>query len=109
MQAIAEQTQRGELSARVRAVVSDRPSAPGLEIARQLDVEARALSPKEFADRPAYDAALADLVAEYSPDLVVLAGFMRVLSPSFVARFAGRLVNIHPSLLPKYPGLHTHR
>ncbi len=93
----------------VRAVLSDRPAAPGLERARALGVPTVALPPAEFADRAAHDAALADRIDAFAPALVVLAGYMRILSPAFVRRFAGRLLNIHPSLLPKYPGLHTHR
>lgn len=67
------------------------------------------LTAAEFADRAAYDAALGDRVASYRPDLIVMAGFMRILSPAFISRFRGRILNIHPSLLPKYQGLHTHR
>jgi phosphoribosylglycinamide formyltransferase 1 len=109
MQAIVEQSRRGELHADVRAVISDRPAAPGLAIARELGIDAGALRPGEFPTRAAYDAALGELIARWSPDVVVLAGFMRILSPDLVARFAGKMLNIHPSLLPKYPGLHTHQ
>jgi phosphoribosylglycinamide formyltransferase-1 len=93
----------------VRAVLSDRPTAPGLERARALGIPAAALAPAEYADRAAHDLALAERIDGYAPALVVLAGYMRILSPAFVRRYAGRLLNIHPSLLPKYPGLHTHR
>jgi phosphoribosylglycinamide formyltransferase-1 len=93
----------------LRAVLSDRPAAPGLERARELGVATAALPPAGFPDRAAHDAALADRIDAYAPALVVLAGYMRILSPAFVRRYAGRLLNIHPSLLPKYPGLHTHR
>ncbi len=72
-------------------------------------MQTAALAPRDFADRPSYDVALARLVGSYEPSLVVLAGFMRILTPGFIAPFAGRIVNIHPSLLPKYRGLHTHR
>jgi phosphoribosylglycinamide formyltransferase (EC 2.1.2.2) len=109
MRAIAERARDGKLDVQVRAVVSDKPQAGGLDIAASLGIETRVLSPKEYASREAYDEALAALVDSYEPALVVLAGFMRILTPAFIERFAGRTLNIHPSLLPKYPGLHTHR
>ena len=93
----------------IRGVVSDRPAAPGLERARALGLPAEAVPFAGFPDRDAHDAALAARIDALAPGLVVLAGYMRILSPRFVARYAGRLLNIHPSLLPKYPGLHTHR
>jgi phosphoribosylglycinamide formyltransferase 1 len=91
----------------VTQVFSDQPAAAGLDLARALGVPAQALP--ATADRAAYDAALAAAIESCSPSLIVLAGFMRILSADFVNRFAGRILNIHPSLLPKYPGLHTHR
>lgn len=109
MRAIAEQAAKGILPVDVRAVVSDKPEAPGLAIAAGMQIPTRALSPRDFADRTSYDSALAALVASFEPRLVVLAGFMRILSPGFVAAFADRILNIHPSLLPLYRGLHTHR
>lgn len=109
MQAIAERAARGELPVDVRAVISDRPDAGGLATASSMKVPVASLSPREFADRAAFDTALTQLVAGYEPGLVVLAGFMRILTPVFIHRFAGRILNIHPSLLPKYRGLHTHR
>jgi len=109
MQAIAQRAAGGELPADIRAVVSDRPQAGGLAIAQSMGIPATALSPKSFADREAYDTALTQLVASYQPRLVILAGFMRILSPVFIDAFAGRILNIHPSLLPLYRGLHTHR
>jgi phosphoribosylglycinamide formyltransferase-1 len=90
-------------------VFSDNPDAGGLEIARGLGVPAQALGGAKTADRATYDRALAAAIDACSPSLIVLAGFMRILSPQFVAGFAGRILNIHPSLLPKYAGLHTHR
>ena len=93
----------------VVAVFSDRADARGLERARDADIAAHHIDPRSFADREHFDAALADAIVEYDPGLVVLAGFMRILSPAFVERFADRLINIHPSLLPKFKGLHTHR
>jgi len=109
MQAIAQRAAGGELPVDIRAVVSDRPQAGGLAIAQSMGIPATALSPKSFADREAYDTALTQLVASYQPQLVILAGFMRILSPVFIDAFAGRILNIHPSLLPLYRGLHTHR
>jgi phosphoribosylglycinamide formyltransferase 1 len=88
-------------------VFSDKTAAAGLGLARALGVPAQALP--ATADRAAYDMALADAIESCSPSLIVLAGFMRILSAEFVNRFEGRMLNIHPSLLPKYPGLHTHR
>src|SRR5690606_276616 len=109
MQVIAERAARGELPIDVRAVISDQPGAGGLATAAAMKIPIASLSPREFADRPSYDAALAQLVAGYEPGLVVLAGFMRILTPGFIDHFADRILNIHPSLLPKYRGLHTHR
>lgn len=108
MRAIAEQALAGAIPVRLRAVISDKAEAPGLAIAASLGIETRTLSPKGFPNREAYDEALAQLVASFEPALIVLAGYMRILSPAFVERFAGRILNIHPSLLPKYRGLHTH-
>lgn len=95
--------------AEVKAVISNRPDAGGLAFAREHGIAAEALDHKAFASREAFDAALAALVDRFDPALVVLAGFMRILTPGFVARYQGRLLNIHPSLLPAFPGLHTHQ
>jgi len=94
---------------RVVAVISNRADAPGLQIAREFGVPTQVLSHFEFAGREAFDAALASMIDTHSPHLVVLAGFMRVLTRAFVEHFAGRLLNVHPSLLPAFPGLATHR
>lgn len=94
---------------RVAAVISNRPDAKGLEIARGFGIEALALDHKLFADREAFDGALAAEIDRFAPDLVVLAGYMRILSDGFVRHYAGRMLNIHPSLLPCFTGLHTHR
>jgi phosphoribosylglycinamide formyltransferase-1 len=91
------------------AVLSDRPDARGLERARLASVPAQHVDPKSYVGREAFDAALGDAVAAHEPGLIVLAGFMRILGPAFVDRFTGRMLNIHPSLLPKLKGLHTHR
>jgi len=109
LRAIAAQAIAGTLPVTIRAVVSDRTDSAGLAWARDAGFATVALSPRDFPDRPSYDRALAEAVARFEPGLVVLAGFMRILGPEFVDRFTGRLVNIHPSLLPAYRGLHTHR
>lgn len=104
----AQQGEEG-LGGEIVAVISDKADAYGLERARQAGIKDLVLSPRDFTSREEYDQQLVRLVEEYQADLVVLAGFMRILSPAFVLRFHGRLINIHPSLLPKYKGLHTHR
>ena len=109
MRVIAERAAAGTLPVEVRAVVSDQPAAEGLQAAAGLNVTTRVLQPREFADRPAYDRALVALLAQFHPKLIVLAGFMRILTPHFIGAFAGRILNVHPSLLPKHRGLHTHR
>jgi len=91
------------------AVLSNRPGVKGLERAAAAAIPNIVVDHSSFESRSEFDAALADVIDSFSPDLVVLAGFMRILTPQFVNRFLGRLINIHPSLLPKYPGLHTHQ
>ncbi len=98
-----------KLPATIAGVVSNNPSAAGLDYARQHHVETRVVNHRDFADRSSFDAALATEVASFSPDLVVLAGFMRILTETFVTRFAGRMLNIHPSLLPAFTGVNTHQ
>lgn len=93
----------------VVAVISNRAGVFGLERAARAGIPAEVLDHTAFPTRAAFDAALADRIDAYAPDLVILAGFMRILTPGFVTRYAGRLLNIHPSLLPKFPGLHTHQ
>ncbi|MDD3326366.1 MAG: phosphoribosylglycinamide formyltransferase [Zoogloea sp.] len=95
--------------AEVAAVIANRPDAAGLAFAVDHGIVTQVVDHKAYPSREAFDAALADAIDAYRPDLVVLAGFMRVLTDAFVARYAGRLLNIHPSLLPSFPGLHTHR
>jgi phosphoribosylglycinamide formyltransferase 1 len=109
MRALVERSRNPALGYRVAGVFADQPAAGGLDIARNLGIPARAIVPEKSASRADYDAVLAGAIDELSPSLVVLAGFMRILSPGFVERYQGSLLNIHPSLLPKYPGLHTHR
>jgi phosphoribosylglycinamide formyltransferase 1 len=95
--------------AQVAAVISNRPDAAGLGFAAQQGIECGVIDHRAFASRDAFDAALAQAIDAHAPDLVVLAGFMRILGAGFVRRYEGRLLNIHPSLLPAFPGLHTHR
>jgi len=95
--------------ARIAAVIANRPDAGGLNYARERGIAAEVVDHKAFPSREAFDAALAETIDRHAPDLVVLAGFMRVLTPGFVEHYAGRLINIHPSLLPAFPGLHTHQ
>lgn len=92
----------------VRAVISNRADAAGLQFAQQQGIATEVLAHQDFSSREAFDQALIARIDQYAPDLLVLAGFMRILTPEFVEHYAGRLINIHPSLLPKYKGLHTH-
>jgi phosphoribosylglycinamide formyltransferase 1 len=96
------------VNVRVAAVISNKADAKGLQFAVSQGIATRVLDHKAFASREAFDTALATCIDEFQPSLVVLAGFMRILTPGFVNHFAGRLINIHPSLLPAFPGLHTH-
>lgn len=93
----------------ISAVISNRPNVLGLERASNAGIPTRVLDHTEFPDRGAFDQALGDLLSTLQPRLIVLAGFMRILTPAFVDRFIGQMVNIHPSLLPAFQGLHTHR
>jgi len=106
--AIAAAAKCGELPIDIVSVVSDRPGARGLERARSLSIPTVALPPKSFPDRAAHDGALIDAIEAAGAKLVVLAGYMRIFQPRFIAHYAGRLLNIHPSLLPAYRGLDTH-
>ena len=99
----------GALPVDIAAVLSNRPDAAGLATAAAAGIAACCIDHQAFAGRDAFDAALADRIDGFAPDLVVLAGFMRILGDEFVRRYAGRLMNIHPSLLPSFPGLHTHQ
>ena len=94
---------------RIAAVISNKADAGGLKFAKEQGIATEVLDHKAFPDRASFDTALAELIDRYEPALVVLAGFMRILTPEFVARYAGRMLNIHPSLLPAFPGLHTHQ
>jgi phosphoribosylglycinamide formyltransferase 1 len=109
MRALIERSHAADAGYSVSKVLSDKPEAAGLRTARNLGVTAQALPAAKSDERATYDRALAAEIERCSPSLIVLAGFMRILSAQFVNLFAGRILNIHPSLLPKYPGLHTHR
>ena len=109
MEALIAARDAGELPVNIAAVISNRPDAKGLQTAETAGIATRVLDHKAFAGREAFDAALAECIDAFSPDLVVLAGFMRILTEGFVTHYAGRLMNIHPSLLPAFPGLHTHQ
>ena len=92
----------------IRAVISKNANAPGLAIATRAGLPVEVIDHRQFPDRTAFDRALGDCIARYAPTWVLLAGFMRILGGEFIDRFAGRLINIHPSLLPQFPGLNTH-
>jgi phosphoribosylglycinamide formyltransferase 1 len=100
---------RAGLPAEIAAVISNRADAPGLKFGAQSRIATEVLDERSFSSRESFEAALAGAIDRYSPDLVALAGFMRVLGGDFVRRYSGRMINIHPSLLPAFPGLHTHR
>ena len=108
-QAIQAAIEAGQLSARITAVISDRPQARGLALAAEAGIDTVAIDRARFPDRSSFEDSLSVAIAGFEPRLVVLAGFMRVLSEDFVNRHLGRLVNIHPSLLPRHRGLHTHQ
>ncbi|MCG7546122.1 phosphoribosylglycinamide formyltransferase [Pseudoalteromonas sp. MM17-2] len=109
LQAIIDACAAGNVPAEVCAVISNKADAYGLERARNSGIRAEVLDHKAFASRDEYDVALGELIDSFSPDCVVLAGFMRILTPSLVQKFKGKMLNIHPSLLPKYQGLNTHQ
>ncbi|GAA6133455.1 phosphoribosylglycinamide formyltransferase [Oceaniserpentilla sp. 4NH20-0058] len=108
-QAIAEACKSKEIDGEIIGVISNRPGVMGLDRAKQLDIPCSVVDHTEYSSREEFDGKLIHEIEQYGPDLVVLAGFMRILTPDFVRRFKGRLLNIHPSLLPKYKGLHTHK
>jgi phosphoribosylglycinamide formyltransferase-1 len=109
MEAIVQRCAAEIWSAQVVAVISNRPDAAGLAFAAQQGIAVAALDHRGFATRELFEAELARRVEDFAPDLLLLAGFMRILGAPFVQRFAGRMLNIHPSLLPMFPGLHTHQ
>lgn len=109
LQAIIDGIAGGQIPARISAVIANRADAYGLERAKNAGITPLVLDHRAFEGRDAFDAALIELIDAQQPDLVVLAGFMRILTPAFVRHYTGRLLNIHPSLLPKFKGLHTHQ
>ncbi len=109
MKAIVEAAEHDGLPVEVRAVISNRADAAGLKYAREAGIDTLALDAADYPDRETYDRAMMGLIDRFEPGLVVLAGYMRILSPAFVHHYEGRLLNIHPSLLPEFRGLDTHR
>lgn len=109
LQALIDSTRTGDSPVRIAAVISNHSDAYGLQRARDAGIDTRSLDHKAFDGREAFDSALIELIDAFNPKLVVLAGFMRILSADFVRHYEGRLLNIHPSLLPKYKGMHTHQ
>lgn len=109
LQAIMDAVDTGQINGRIEAVLSNKADAFGLERARNAQIPALVLQHTDYASREAFDEAMIAQIDRYQPDLIVLAGFMRILSAGFVKHYQGRMLNIHPSLLPKYKGLHTHQ
>ncbi len=109
MEAVVRAAQAEQWPARIAAVISNKADAKGLEFAAAHGIPTAVVPNKDYASRELFDAALQETIDRFAPNLVVLAGFMRILTPAFVAHYAGRLLNIHPSLLPHFPGLHTHQ
>ncbi|MEH6582409.1 MAG: phosphoribosylglycinamide formyltransferase [Halioglobus sp.] len=109
MQAFIDACENKTLSANICVVLSNNPDAPGLEKARAMGIDTACINHRDFPSREDFDQAMVDCLTQYHVDLVILAGFMRILTPVFITPFQGRLLNIHPSLLPKYPGLNTHQ
>lgn len=108
LQTLIDASRAADCAYEIVHVISNRPEAYGLTRAEQAGIPARCLDHKAFKDRSQFDAALAKMIDEASPDLIVYAGFMRIMGADFVSRYQGRMINIHPSLLPNFPGLHTH-
>ena len=109
IQAAEHQNWQTKFNARIAVVISNKPDASGLALAKKLGITIDSLNHADFETREAFDAELMRKIDGYAPDLIVLAGFMRILTPAFVAHYAGRLINIHPSLLPAFTGLNTHQ
>ncbi len=109
LKAILEGIKKGTIKAKVSLVVSNRKDAKGLEIARSFGIKTLFLNPKDFPDRLSYDKKLAQIISKENPDLIVLAGFMRILSPEFIETFEGKIINIHPSLIPAFQGLNAQK
>lgn len=109
LQAIINACQNNLINGKIVAVISNKPDVYSLMRAKQANIPSHVINHKEFASREAFDHQLQLQIEEYQPDLIVLAGYMRILTPHFVQHYSGKMLNIHPSLLPKYPGLNTHR
>lgn len=109
MQAFIDACEQGKLNAHIAVVLSNNPHAVGLQKAAEAGIATACVNHRDYDSREAFDAAMVAALEPHQPDLVILAGFMRILTPVFIQPFAGKLLNIHPSLLPKYPGLHTHQ
>ena len=109
LQAFIDATESGELPLRLCVVLSNKSAAAGLDRARKAGISVECIAHQDFPERALFDAALVETLAKYDPDIIILAGFMRILTTTFVDHFAGRILNIHPSLLPRYPGLDTHQ
>lgn len=109
LQAFIDASESGKLAAKISVVISNKPGAAGLQKATEAGIPTRVIDHRDFDSREQFDAALVRELTDHRIDLVILAGFMRILTPVFITPFTGRLLNIHPSLLPKYPGLHTHQ
>lgn len=109
LQSIIDQIEQGRLPATIQGVISNKPNAYGLERAARAHIPTEVIDHRQFASRETFDGELMKRIDRYDPDLVVLAGFMRILTDGFVKHYAGRIINIHPSLLPKYRGLNTHQ
>ncbi len=109
MQAFIDACKTGKLQANIRIVISNNPDAVGLQRAADAGIPTRCVNHRDYDSREMFDAALVSALQEHDIDLVILAGFMRILTPVFIEPYLGQLLNIHPSLLPKYPGLHTHQ
>ncbi|GAD78311.1 phosphoribosylglycinamide formyltransferase [Vibrio ezurae] len=109
LQAIIDACIKGDIDGQVSAVISNRADAFGLQRAQQANIPTHVKSHTDFSDRESFDQAVMSIIDDYQPDIIVLAGYMRILTDGFVNHYLGKMVNIHPSLLPKYPGLHTHQ
>ena len=109
LQAIIDQVQLGNIPVSLKGVISNVANVKGLSRAREANIETAVVSHKDYTDRLSFDRALMQVIDQFEPDLIVLAGFMRILTSEFVSHYSGRLINIHPSLLPAYPGTNTHQ
>ena len=109
LQSLIDASGCGEIALRIAAVISNKPAAKGLERARKANIPVECIENGNFPDRQSFDQALTEIIDQYSPALLILAGFMRILTAKFVTHYDGRILNIHPSLLPAYTGLHTHQ